>query len=261
MLLLTCSSVIRPTENIGLLHDTLIRLYCLSFASVISRSVLVNPLLRSFHPFEAASCHFAPTFWRTYRNLSSTFEGSTRGADKSLALWRRQQATGLKKCIYSTYSPLSSTHLWLRCYNFFNTSKKNSFGWAANKKSQRLISISLKRPNHPNFPVSTSDIRSRFHIAHHKHDDWARPLSYLYFSSFPVIFVAKAGIESGTFWTLKAQNNKMFAGIKITRWREVRQTGHVACIGEIINICTMYVGGPEKKRLTGRPRRRWDMKY
>jgi hypothetical protein len=32
------------------------------------------------------------------------------GADKSLALERKQQATGLKKCIYSTYSPLSSTH-------------------------------------------------------------------------------------------------------------------------------------------------------
>jgi hypothetical protein len=65
---------------------------------------------------------------------------NTRGADKSLALERKQQATGLKKCIYSTYSPLSSTHLWLRCSNFFNPSKKNSFGCAANGKSQRLIS-------------------------------------------------------------------------------------------------------------------------
>jgi hypothetical protein len=44
-----------------------------------------------------------------------------------------------KNVIYSTYSPLSSTHLWLRCSNFFNPSKKNSFGCAANKKSQRLI--------------------------------------------------------------------------------------------------------------------------
>jgi hypothetical protein len=48
-----------------------------------------------------------------------------------------------KKCIYSTYSPLSSTHLWLRCSKFFNPSKKNSFGCAANRKignrkSQRL---------------------------------------------------------------------------------------------------------------------------
>jgi hypothetical protein len=36
--------------------------------------------------------------------------------------------------------PLSSTHLWLRCSNFFNPSKKNSFGCAANRKSQILIS-------------------------------------------------------------------------------------------------------------------------
>jgi hypothetical protein len=35
--------------------------------------------------------------------------------------------------------PLSSTHLWLHCSNFFNPSKKNSFGCAANRKSQRLI--------------------------------------------------------------------------------------------------------------------------
>jgi hypothetical protein len=52
---------------------------------------------------------------------------------------------GLKQCIYSTDSPLSPTHLWLLCSNFFNPSKKNSFGYAANRKignrkSQRLIS-------------------------------------------------------------------------------------------------------------------------
>jgi hypothetical protein len=39
--------------------------------------------------------------------------------------------------IYSTYSPLSSTHLWLRCSNFFNPSKKNSFGCAASKKIRK----------------------------------------------------------------------------------------------------------------------------
>jgi hypothetical protein len=37
-------------------------------------------------------------------------ETDMRRADKSLALHRKQQVTGLKKCIYSTYSPLSSTH-------------------------------------------------------------------------------------------------------------------------------------------------------
>jgi hypothetical protein len=40
---------------------------------------------------------------------------------------------------------LSSTHLWLRCSNFFNPSKKNSFSCTANReignrKSQRLFS-------------------------------------------------------------------------------------------------------------------------
>jgi hypothetical protein len=76
-----------------------------------------------------------------------------RGADKSLALWRKQQAMGLKKYIYSTYSPLSSTHLWLRCSNFLNPPKKNSFGCAANRKignmkSQRLISTPMYKLGH-----------------------------------------------------------------------------------------------------------------
>jgi hypothetical protein len=70
-----------------------------------------------------------------FRKLSNA-----RGADKSLALYRKQQATGLKECIYSTYSLLCSTHLWLHFSNFFNPSKKNSFGYAANRKNQRLIS-------------------------------------------------------------------------------------------------------------------------
>jgi hypothetical protein len=36
--------------------------------------------------------------------------------------------------------PLSPTHLWLRCSNFFKPSKKHSYGCAANRPSQRLIS-------------------------------------------------------------------------------------------------------------------------
>jgi hypothetical protein len=48
----------------------------------------------------------------------------------------------MKKCIYSTYSPLSSKHLWLRCSNFFNPSKKNSFGCAANKKIGKAKDLS-----------------------------------------------------------------------------------------------------------------------
>jgi hypothetical protein len=50
------------------------------------------------------------------RKLSNTNAYFTEGykggeADKSLALKRNQKATGLKKCIYSTHYPLSSTHL------------------------------------------------------------------------------------------------------------------------------------------------------
>jgi hypothetical protein len=35
---------------------------------------------------------------------------------------------------------LSSTHLWLRCSNFFYPSKKNYLACAVNRKSRRLIS-------------------------------------------------------------------------------------------------------------------------
>jgi hypothetical protein len=67
-------------------------------------------------------------------------------ASKPLALYRKQQATGVKKYIY--IFPLRSKHLGLRCSNFFKPPKKNSFGRAANKKigsrkSQRLISTPM----------------------------------------------------------------------------------------------------------------------
>jgi hypothetical protein len=55
-------------------------------------------------------------------------------------------------------------------------------------------------------------------------------LGDVYLSSFSVILVAKAGMEPGTFGTLKIKNNKMFPGIRIIRSREMRQTEHVACI-------------------------------
>jgi hypothetical protein len=52
----------------------------------------------------------------------------------SLWLHKENKLRDWKKCIYSTYSPLSPTHLWFRCSNFLNPSKKNSFGCAANRK-------------------------------------------------------------------------------------------------------------------------------
>jgi hypothetical protein len=63
---------------------------------------------------------------------------SIRGGLISLWLYEENKLRDWKNVF--TYSPLSSTHLWLRCSNFFNTSKKNSFGCAANRKSQRLVS-------------------------------------------------------------------------------------------------------------------------
>jgi hypothetical protein len=60
----------------------------------------------------------------------------------SLWLYKENKLRDWKKCIYSTYSPLSSIHLWLRFSKFFKPSKKNSFVCAANRKSQKLISTS-----------------------------------------------------------------------------------------------------------------------
>jgi hypothetical protein len=54
-----------------------------------------------------------------------------------ISLWLYKENIKLRdwrKCIYSTYSPLSSTHLWFRCSNFFNPCKKNFFGCAVNKE-------------------------------------------------------------------------------------------------------------------------------
>jgi hypothetical protein len=42
--------------------------------------------------------------------------------------------------MYLLYIFLPELHTRLRCSNFFNPSEKNSFGSAANRKSQRLIS-------------------------------------------------------------------------------------------------------------------------
>jgi hypothetical protein len=50
--------------------------------------------------------------------------GGGGGCYKSSALYRKQQVTGPIKFIYSTYSPLRCTHLWLRCSNFFKPTKK-----------------------------------------------------------------------------------------------------------------------------------------
>jgi hypothetical protein len=59
-----------------------------------------------------------------------------------ISLWLYKENNKLRDWkMYLLYIfPMSSTHLWLRCSNFFNPSKKNSFGCGANKKRQKLIS-------------------------------------------------------------------------------------------------------------------------
>jgi hypothetical protein len=57
--------------------------------------------------------------WRGMVARRLTYEG---GANKSLALWRKQ-ATGLEK-MYLLYIIPPELHTWLRCSNFFNPSKK-----------------------------------------------------------------------------------------------------------------------------------------
>jgi len=47
-----------------------------------------------------------------------------RGADKSLARPGRKEATATKLGIYSTYSPRSSIHFLVRCFNFYKPLKK-----------------------------------------------------------------------------------------------------------------------------------------
>jgi hypothetical protein len=82
--------------------------------------------------------------WTKYTNQHLGSSNSMRGL---ISLWLYRENNKLRdwKHIFTLRIPLSSTHLWLRCSNFFNPSKKIYFGCAANtkiwnKKSQRLIS-------------------------------------------------------------------------------------------------------------------------
>jgi hypothetical protein len=61
-----------------------------------------------------------------------------------ISLWLYKENSKLQdwKNVF-IYSPLSSTHLWLRCSNFFNPSKKNSSGRAANHASAANVASSV----------------------------------------------------------------------------------------------------------------------
>jgi hypothetical protein len=60
--------------------------------------------------------------------------------------------------MYLLYIFPPELHTWLRCSSFFNPSKKKSFGCAANRKSQRLISTPTYMHSHlPRMQTSGCD--------------------------------------------------------------------------------------------------------
>jgi hypothetical protein len=67
--------------------------------------------------------------------------GLVRGGLISLWLYKENNKLRDWKNIFTVHIPPElHTQLWLRCSDFFNPSKKNSFGCAANRKGQRLTS-------------------------------------------------------------------------------------------------------------------------
>jgi hypothetical protein len=55
--------------------------------------------------------------------------------------------------------------------------------------------------------------------------------------------------------------NDLYCSTNIFRtikWRRMRWTGHVACVGEMRVVCRVMVGKPESKRPHGRPRGKWE---
>jgi hypothetical protein len=46
--------------------------------------------------------------------------------------------------------------------------------------------------------------------------------------------------------------------VRVTKSRNFRMVGYVACMGEMINAYKILAGEPEGKRLLGRLRHRWD---
>jgi len=67
------------------------------------------------------------------------------GADKSLALQRRKQATATKVRIYSTYSPRRSIHFFACCSNFCKPLKKKSEGCPSNQVSAAAMTSASEK--------------------------------------------------------------------------------------------------------------------
>jgi hypothetical protein len=78
-----------------------------------------------------------PWVYTTFRMGEIARKAKTVGTYMSglISLWLYKEHKIREYLLY--IFPLSSTHLWFRCSN---PSKKNSFGCAANRRSQRIIS-------------------------------------------------------------------------------------------------------------------------
>jgi hypothetical protein len=127
-----------------------------------------------------------------------------------ISLWLYKENNKLrdwKKYIYSTYSPLSSTHLWLRCSNFFNPSKKKMF-WLCCKP--RVDEIGKPRTYQHPYVYSgrrVSQATSNKLLATTKHSALL-PLAHIY----------RRGRNIGIYWTRKGES--VIHSLKVARKRK-----------------------------------------
>jgi hypothetical protein len=116
-------------------YMTSLRIFCLNQAAYFLSSLANNiPLvlrnkITEPHVCARLVCH----------RLVTSPTQQIQGGLVSLWLYKGNDKLRDWKNIF-THSPLSSSHLWFRCSNLFDPSKKNSFGCAANRNCQRLIS-------------------------------------------------------------------------------------------------------------------------
>jgi len=78
---------------------------------------------------------------------------SRRGADKSLALPGRKQATATKFGICSTYSPRSSIHFLARCYNICKPLKKKLECCPSNQVSAAAMTFASDEKFRPELSI------------------------------------------------------------------------------------------------------------
>jgi hypothetical protein len=83
----------------------------------------------------------------------------------SLWLYKENKLRNCKNVFTLHIPPELHTHLWLHCSNFFNPSKKNSFGYAANRKIGKAKDLSALLCIH----LSFHKVKSRVTTVHCQH--------------------------------------------------------------------------------------------